>query len=241
MDTFISQGQKTKRTKENHLVPSINGFKSTWTNVVFGVPQGSVLGPVFFLIYIKDLPQMLSNPCLLFADDTKIYGHIRNHYDIYQLQQDIDKLLKWSEKWQMPFNISKCKSLHIGRTNPNNVYSMAGCSIEQTVEERDLRILIDNQLKFHDHVCMITGKARRLLGLINKSFINLSPLTFPHLYKAIVRPCLEYGNIIWGPTYKVDEGLIEKVQRKATKLVPSIRYLSYEERLQCLGLPSLKY
>ena len=88
---------------------------------------------------------------------------------------------------------------------------------------------------------MVIGKARRLLGLINKFFINLSPLTFPHLYKAIVRPCLEYGNIIWGPTYKVDEDLIEKVQRKATKLVPSIRHLSYEERLQCLGLPSLKY
>ena len=63
---------------------------------------------------------------------------------------------------------------------------MAGCSIEQTVEERDLGILIDNQLKFYDHVCMVIGKARRLLGLINKSFVNLSPLTFPHLYKAIV-------------------------------------------------------
>ena len=141
----------------------------------------------------------------------------------------------------MPFNISKCKSLHIGRTNPNHVYSMAGCSIEQTVEERDLGILIDNQLKFHDHVCLVIGKARRLLVLINKSFINLSPLTFPHLYKAIVRPSLEYGNIIWGPIYKVDEDLIEKVQRKETKLVPSISHLSYEERLQRLELPSLKY
>ena len=97
---------------------------------------------------------------------------------------------------------------------------MAGCSIEQTVEERDLGILIDNQLKFHDHVSMVIGNSRMLLVigsvLINKSFINLSPLTFFHLYKAIIRPCLEYGNIIWGPTYKVDEGLIEKVQRKTT-------------------------
>ena len=140
----------------------------------------------------------------------------------------------------MPFNISKCKSLHIGRTNPNHVYSMAGCSIEQTVEERDLGILIDYQLKFHDHVSMVIGKARRLLGLINKSFINLSPIIFPHLYKAIVKPCFEYRNIIWGPTYKVDKDLIEKVQRKATKLAPSIRHLSYEERLQYLGLPSFK-
>ena len=97
---------------------------------------------------------MLSNPCLLFADDTKIYSNFRNEYDIYmyQLQQDIDKLLRWSKKWQMPFNISKFKSLYIGRTNPNHVYSMAGCSIEQTVVERDLGILIDNQLKFLDHM-----------------------------------------------------------------------------------------
>ena len=91
----------------------------------------------------------------------------------------------------MRFNISKCKSLYIGRTNPKHVYSMAGCSIEQTVEERDLGMLINDQLKFHDHVSMVIGKARRLLGLINKSFINSSPITFPNLYKAIVRPCLE--------------------------------------------------
>ena len=88
-----------------------------WTDVVSGVPQGSVLGPIYFLIYINDLSKMLFNPCLLFADDTKIYCHIRNEGDIYQLQQEIDKLLRWSERWQMPFNISKCKNLHIGRTN----------------------------------------------------------------------------------------------------------------------------
>ena len=83
---------------------------------------------------------MLFNPCLLFADDTKIYSHIINEDDIYQLQQDIDKLLSWYGKWQMPLNIPKCKRLHIGRTNPNHVYSMAGCSIEQTVEGGDLGI-----------------------------------------------------------------------------------------------------
>ena len=68
---------------------TINGFKSTWTDVASGIPQGSVLGPVFFQIYINDLPQMLSNPCLLFVDDTKIYSCIRNKDNIYQLQQDI--------------------------------------------------------------------------------------------------------------------------------------------------------
>ena len=88
---------------------------------------------------------------------------------------------------------------------------------------------------------MAAGKARKLLKLISKCFINLTPLTFSCLYKTIVRPILEYGNVVWGPNYKLDEDLVEKVQRKATKLVPSIRHLPYKERLWCLGLPSLKY
>jgi len=99
----------------------------------------------------------------------------------------------------------------MGRTNLNHVYSMVSCKIEQTNEERDLGVLIDNQLKFHNHSSTAISKARRLLGLISKSFINLSPQTFSHLYKAIVRPCLEYGNTIWGPNYKANEDLIEKV------------------------------
>ena len=222
---------------------TINSFKSTWVDVVSGVPQGSVLEPTFFLIYINDLPHVLLSPYLLFADDTKIYSHIRSEDDIMSTtsQQDIDELLKWSEMWQMPFNISKCKCLHMGRSNPNHVYSMGGRDIEQTVEERDLGVLIDNQLKFHDHSSMAAGKARRLLGLISKCFINLTPLTFSCLYNTIVRPILEYGNVVWGPNYKLDEDLVEKVQRKAIKLVPSIRHLPYKERLWCLGLPSLKH
>ena len=82
---------------------------------------------------------------------------------------------------------------------------MDGCDIKQASEEKDLGIIIDCHLKFHKHVAVTVSKARRLLGMINKCFINLSPQTFPYLYKSFVRPCLEYGNIIRGPNYKVDE------------------------------------
>jgi len=100
--------------------------------VVSGVSQGSVLNPV--------LPRMFSNPCLLFADDTKIYSHIKSEDNVCKLEQDIINLERWSEMWQMLFNDSKCKILHMGRANPNHVYSMAGCNIEQTNEERDRQL-----------------------------------------------------------------------------------------------------
>ena len=95
--------------------------------------------------------------------------------DISRMQQDIDNLVMWSEMWQLPFNVSKCKTLHLDRTNPNHVYTMAGCDINQISEEKDLGVMIDDQLKFHKHVAINVSKARRLLGLISKCFINLSP------------------------------------------------------------------
>ena len=99
----------------------------------------------------------------------------------------------------------------MGRSNPNHVYRMGGCDIEQTAEERDLGVLIDNQLKFHDHSSTATAKARRLLELISKCFINLTPLTFSCLYNTNVRPTFEYGNVVLGPNYKLDKDLVEKV------------------------------
>ena len=118
---------------------------------------------------------------------------------------------------------------------------MGGKCIEQTSEEKDSGVVIDHHLKFHSHVSAITSKARRLLGFIGKSFINSNVQTLPYLYKAIVRPTLEYGNVIWGPFYKCVENIVEQVQRKATRLDTSVSHLSQEERLRHLNLPSLKY
>jgi len=139
--------------------------------------------PIFFIVYINDLPSVLPNFCLLFADDTKVYSCVKNDDDIRRLQEDIENLERWLAVWQMPFNILKCKSLHLGYSNPNHIYSMGGKCIEQT---KDLGVLTDNQLKFHSHVTAVTSKARRLLGLIGKSFINLNFQTLPYFYKATI-------------------------------------------------------
>ena len=111
-----------------------------------------MLGPVLFSIYINDLPKEIVNPVLLFADDTKIFSKVRRKSsleDIAQIQRDIDKLFMWSKKWQLFFNISKCKSLHLGGFNPKYTYQMNSQPIEQVSNEKDLGITIDSLMKFH--------------------------------------------------------------------------------------------
>ena len=104
---------------------------------------------------------------------------------------------------------------------------------------KDLGIVFDNHLKFHDHTIQITAKANRLLGIIRKSFEYLEPDMLVKLFVSIVRPTLEYSNSVWGPPFILDQRKIEKVQRRATRLLPTLADKSYSERLSVLQLPSL--
>ena len=98
----------------------LNGKESDWTDVSSGIPQGSVLGPTLFIIYINDLPDVVNNICKLFADDTKLYAVVNNLEAQESLQSDIDNLTEWSSKWQLEFNTSKCKYMHLGTANANS-------------------------------------------------------------------------------------------------------------------------
>ena len=118
-----------------------------------------MLGPILFSLYINDLPDSLHNQVLMFADDTKLFSRIhRNNsaHDISSMQQDINSLASWSNKWQMPFNVSKCKFLHLGRSAPDHTYQLCNQTIEQVTEEKDLGVIIDNQMKYHQHVSFAT-------------------------------------------------------------------------------------
>ena len=212
----------------------VDGVHSSWNPVKSGIPQGSVLGPLLFVIYINDMPTKIKSLCLLFADDAKIYNENSN-----VLQEDMKKLSEWSYKWQLPFNTKKCKSLHIGGKNNHHLYTMNDQELDQVTEEKDLGIIIDENLKFHKHTAAAAKKANFILGLIKRSFASLDSNILPLLYKALVRPHLEYGNLIWGPHFKGDQIKLEKIQRRATKLVPGIKDLTYEERMRALRLPSL--
>ena len=117
---------------------------------------------------------------------------------------------------------------------------MGDIELHSTKVEKELSVYVDEELKFHQHISFAVNKSSRMLCLI-KTFSCPDEVTLPRLYKALVRPHLEYGNIIWHPHYQMDKLAVEKVQRRATKLVPHLKHMSYEQRLVALRLPSLLF
>ena len=230
---------------------AVRGTFSGWTSVLSGIPQGSVLGPVLFVIYINDLPDVVLSELFMFADDTKIFREIRHHEDQAQLQADLKNLQNWSEKWLLIFHPDKCKVMNITRkkVTEQRTYIMKRSSdngildhpLKVVKEEKDLGVTIDNSLTFRKHISMKVNKANQMMGLIRRSFVQLDGENFRWLFKAIVRPHLEYLNAVWYPWRKLDMIALENVQRRATKMIPGFKNMSYPERLRQLELPTLKY
>ena len=154
----------------------------------------TVLGPILFIIYFNNLSSVVNSQCLIFTDNTKLYWPIHSDYDVVQLQRDFDALCKWSSKWQLLFNFSKCTLLSLGHcTNPNN-YSMESFHLENVEYAKDLGITIDSHLKFHEYCSLVISKANRMLGIIAKSFEFLNEEMFLRIYTTMVCPILEDGN-----------------------------------------------
>ena len=222
---------------------TVNGQESSWHEVTSGIPQGSVLGPLLFIIYINDLPENLTSTVYLFADDTKIFNVIRNKEDQKSLQKDLQEIEKWTDKWLLKLHPEKCKSMHIGKNSPdmNIKYNLMGHELEKVNEEKDIGVIVDSNLNFEKHICEKIKKANSMSAKIRRIFQHLDEETFIPLYKALVRTHLDYASTVWAP-YKVRlVEMIEGVQRRATKQIPSLRQLSYSERLQKLKLPTLSY
>lgn len=224
----------------------VNGKASEWAEVLSGVPQGSVLGPILFIIYINDLPECVSSCIKLFADDTKLYRVASSTQDCEKVQEDIDALQDWSKQWLLQFHPQKCKVLRVGKNHPDFTYTMNNIDGEQieletTATEKDLGIHIDDKLNFNEHIAKSTARANKQMGLIRRTFKYIDKEIFTNLFKSRVRPILEYGNTVWHPKTKQQRDDIEAVQRRATKLVPGLKDTPYEERLQILNLPSLSF
>jgi len=218
----------------------VAGSFSDWITVLSGVPQGSVLGPILFLCYINDMPDLITSMMYLYADDTKLFRRVDNDLDRQKLQKDLDQLSVWSQHEQLRFHVDKCKIMHIGGSrNPHATYTMESIHLQTTDEEKDLGVWIDSSLKPSNHVSHVVAKANQMLGLIRRTFTYMDCELMKQLFINVVRPHLEYGNVVWHPFLKQDTELIEGVLHRATRMVPGLAKLSYEERLQKMHLPSL--
>ena len=220
----------------------LNGVFSSWVDVESGVPQGSVLGPLLFVIFINDIDSCADEIDILlkFADDTKLGHKARNIEDCLKTQKCLDKLIDWANTWNMSFNISKCKVLHVGRNNLNHVYTMNGTPLEVTTVERDIGVQISSNLKPFTQCAEAARRAGAILTQISKAFLYRDSRIFIQLYKQFVRCHLEFAVPAWSPWLLGDIDILEKVQRRAVNMVVGLKGQNYEDKLVELGLRSLE-
>jgi Reverse transcriptase (RNA-dependent DNA polymerase)/Endonuclease-reverse transcriptase len=233
--------EKTVSWIENYLSErkqrvSVRGEKSDWLEIFSGVPQGSVIGPLLFLIYINDISERIKSKISIFADDTKMMNRVNTIEDVTAFKQDLLLLEKWCVDNEMKFNIDKCSVMHCGRNNRRTDYTMFGKPLRKTDKEKDLGVIINSDMKFNDQITSQAAKANKILGMINRNFQCMNKEIFTILYSTLVRPHLETAIQVWSPTQLGGKRKLEQVQRRATKLVRELKNKSYDERLIELNL-----
>lgn len=222
---------------------AISNQLSSSTDVKSGVPQGSVLGPLLFLIYINDLPINISSSIRLFADDCVLYKKIVHTADTCTLQSDLNSIASWCNRWQMRINIdkTKCMTVTTKKSSISCNYAINGVPLEKVNKYKYLGVFISDTLGWHDHINYIVGKASRSLGFIRRKLYLAPPETRLLAFKSFVRSQLEYASIIWSPHQDYLIAQIEKIQNKAARFIYSdySPYTSVSALKQRANLPLL--
>ena len=212
-----------------------------------GVVQGSVLGPLIFILFINDIVDCLDtdevNPttCCIFADDMKLYSAYEAATDSSSLSNTLKNIESWSHKWQLPINPEKSLLMQVGSSKHDRPkYFICDKLIAPSDLIRDLGITYDSKLCFHDYINEIVGRAYQRVNLLFRSFVSQNVSILTRAFLTYVRPILEYCTSIWSPhkSYLIDK--IERVQRYFTRRVLFRTKLSYIERLQILNLELLE-
>ncbi|MEW8548207.1 MAG: reverse transcriptase family protein, partial [Candidatus Thiodiazotropha sp.] len=201
----------------------LDGAASTDSPVLSGVPQGTVLGPLMFLLYINDIGAKISpqTTIKLFADDALLYRTIDSPSDELQLQHDLDTMIDWSKTWLMRFNAKKCHLLKITRQRktPQTKYSIDGSHLEEVQHHPYLGVELTSDLTWKTHISNISERANRILNLLRRHLYNCNQDVKTRAFTTLVRPHLEYSSTVWDPYFKQDIQTLEKIQRKGARFV----------------------
>ena len=211
---------KSFLTKRRQRV-RVNSCLSDWVTVGSGVPQGTILGTTLFLLYINDITSNNKSDCKLYADDCVLYRVIKNDNDRLTFQDDLNKLCQRSDEWKLKFNISKCKIMHLGLKHMSCDYSyyMYGKELSITKEEKYLGVIITNNLSWSSHVNSLASDASRKLGIIARVFNKCNRQVKCNLYKQIILSKLDYCSNVWDPHCVGHIKVLEKVQKRAARVV----------------------
>ena len=174
-----------------------------------------------------------------FADDTKLGHKVNNDTDKEVLQNALDNLCMWSDRWCMEFNVKKCKVMHLGKKNKDYEYYMKGSVLSSVNQERDIGVLVESSLKPSLQCAEASRKASVVLGQITRAFLYRDRFIFLKLYVQFVRCHLEFASPVWSPWHIGDIEILEKVQRRAVNFITGLKGVTYEDKLKELGILSL--
>ena len=220
---------------------SVQGKFSSFKDILSGIPQGSVLGPLLFILFINDLPECVKSTVKIFADDLKL---IANLSDKTEVDNDLKNLEEWERKWLLKFNTSKCKVLHLEfNSNDHLNYVLDDSILKNTAQEKDLGVLTSGTLLWNEQIESCVSKANQMLCWISRNMISREKSLMIRVYKALIRPHLEYCVQLWNPVAEYGNWSlilrIEGVQRRFTRMIEGVGLLPYSERLRVLELTTL--